>query len=94
MHTSDCTERVLTYTPVNCGMCTISPLPQVWRGEHFACSRAEVQQIKKQLQTDPLTVPGSSETKYWKDLTGEEQTKALKDRLKKYCQKVGEGGGW
>jgi DNA polymerase epsilon subunit 1 len=61
----------------------------VWRGETFAATAAEYQSIKNQLQVDklpPAEVGGPA--RYFQDLPFEERSKLLKDRLKKYCQKV------
>jgi hypothetical protein len=45
--------------------------------------------VKGQLQSE--TFPGSEPgepPRLWTDLLGEEKAKLLKDRLKRYCQKV------
>ncbi|GAX75625.1 hypothetical protein CEUSTIGMA_g3069.t1 [Chlamydomonas eustigma] len=61
----------------------------VWRGEHFASNLGEYNQIKNQLHNEkfPPSVPGEA-VRYWEDLSSEEKAKNLKDRLKKYTQKV------
>ena len=74
---------------------------QVWRGEHFAATRAEYTSIKNQLMAetfppappkpgarpDPSAPPPQPRT--WEELGQEERQKMLQDRLKKYTQKVG-----
>jgi DNA polymerase epsilon subunit 1 len=54
--------------------------------------------IKSQLQSEafPPAAPGGPQ-RGWSQMPHEERAKMLKDRLKKYCQKVNEGGrasGW
>lgn len=62
---------------------------QVWRGEHYSCTRAEYMSIKNQLQSEVLApAPGTDTPRSWVDLPPEEKGKMLKDRLKKYCQMV------
>lgn len=69
---------------------------QEWRGEHFACTTSEYQQVKRQLMAEThAPAPGkgddgegSSGGRSWQELSSEEQNKLLKARLKKYCQKV------
>jgi hypothetical protein len=69
----------------------------VWRGEHFACSHSEYLQVKRQLMSETQgPAPGAaadggagpSTARSWQDLSSEEQSKLLKERLKKYTQKV------
>lgn len=67
----------------------------VWRGEHYACSTSEYQQLKRQLMSETYPpAPGKageeagSSVRSWQELSSEEQNKLLKERLKKYCQKV------
>ncbi|GAB4815178.1 hypothetical protein N2152v2_002224 [Parachlorella kessleri] len=61
----------------------------VWRGETFSATRAEYSSLKAQLQSEtfPAAQPGGPQ-RLWSDLGYEEQGKLLKDRLKKYCQRV------
>lgn len=78
---------------------------QVWRGEHYTCSHSEYLQVKRQLMSEnhaaaPVKAgedggdgEGSSAGRRWQELSSEEQNKLLKERLKKYCQKVGARGG-
>jgi hypothetical protein len=70
---------------------------QVWRGEHYACSHSEYLQVKRQLMSESHAAArdaeggegGSSGGRSWQELSSEEQGKLLKERLKKYTQKVG-----
>ena len=54
-----------------------------------AATRAEYASLKAQLQSEtfPAAQPGGPQ-RLWSDLGYEEQGKLLKDRLKKYCQRV------
>jgi hypothetical protein len=69
---------------------------QVWRGEHYACSHSEYLQVKRQLMAEMHGGPAaaasadgeSSGPRSWAELNSEEQGKLLKERLKKYTQKV------
>jgi hypothetical protein len=71
-------------------------LLQVWRGEHYACSHSEYLQVKRQLMSESHAAArdaeggeaGSSGARSWQQLSSEEQGKLLKERLKKYTQKV------
>lgn len=60
---------------------------------HPAATRAEYVSLKAQLQSETFPPSGPGEgPRLWSDLQQEEKAKMLKDRLKKYCQKV--GGSW
>ncbi len=76
----------------------------MWRGEHFAASRSEYLQVKAQLAAETFPPApaqqyggrygvqeeqGPPAMRSWGELSPDEQHKALQDRLKKYCQKVG-----
>lgn len=61
----------------------------VWRGETFAATAAEYYSVKNQLASEPL--PPETEggpPRAYDQLPQDERQKLLKDRLKKYCQKV------
>lgn len=63
----------------------------VWRGETFAATATEYFSVKNQLASEFL--PPESEggpPRAFDQLPFEERQKLLKDRLKKYCQKVHE----
>lgn len=60
-----------------------------WRGETFAATSAEYFSIKNQLESErfaPETEGGPP--RYYGQLPHEERAKLLKERLKKYCQRV------
>lgn len=61
----------------------------VWRGETFAATAAEYYSVKNQLASEPL-VPEKEggPPRAFDQLPHDERQKLLKDRLKKYCQKV------
>lgn len=74
---------------------------QVWRGEHYACTHSEYLQVKRQLMAEMHGGPAAaaaaaaaggdgegSGPRSWAELSSEEQGKLLKERLKKYTQKV------
>lgn len=71
------------------GKTCLREMEWVWRGEHYAATRAEYFALKAQLQVDtfPSTIP-NGRVRTWDDLSGEEKDKMLKERLKKYCQRV------
>lgn len=71
------------------GKTCLREMEWVWRGETYAATRAEYLAIKAQLQSEgfPSSLPGG-QTRVWSDLSGEERAKLLKERLKKYCQRV------
>lgn len=60
----------------------------VWRGETFAATTAEYYSLKNQLASEPLPTPGGGPPRAYDQLPHEERARLLKDRLKKYCQKV------
>lgn len=77
---------------------------QVWRGEHYACTHSEYLQVKRQLMAEMHGGPAAaaaaaaaggdgeaSGPRSWAELSSEEQGKLLKERLKKYTQKVRAG---
>jgi DNA polymerase epsilon subunit 1 len=71
----------------------------VWRGEHYACTHSEYLQVKRQLMAEmhgglaaaaaaAAGGDGDGGPRSWAELSSEEQGKLLKERLKKYTQKV------
>ena len=62
---------------------------QVWRGETYAATAAEYFAIKTQLasETYAAEAPGGP-PRFYTQLPQEERAKLLKERLKKYCQRV------
>lgn len=77
------------------GKTCLRPMQWVWRGETFAATAQEYFALKNQLsaETFPASEPGGP-VRFYTQLPHEERAKLLKDRLKKYCQKVGHGMGW
>ncbi|KAL2635827.1 hypothetical protein R1flu_007306 [Riccia fluitans] len=71
------------------GKTCLRQLEWVWRGETFAATRSEYNHLKNQIESEqfPPSTEGG-ETRYFRDLPKDEQQSKLKDRLKKYCQKV------
>jgi hypothetical protein len=65
---------------------------QVWRGETFAATTAEYFSIKTQLASETFAAeaPGGP-PRFYSQLPQEERAKLLRDRLKKYCQRVRTG---
>ena len=67
--------------------------PQVWRGETFAATAAEYYAIKTQLASETFAAEAQGgPPRFYSQLPQEERAKLLKDRLKKYCQRVRGGG--
>ena len=65
-------------------------LDWVWRGETYAATRTEYLALKSQLQAE-LFPPSSAEDgrqRTWGDLSRDEKTHLLKERLKKYSRRV------
>eukprot|EP00899_Mesostigma_viride_P020528 jgi/Mesvir1/28477/Mv15897-RA.2 len=58
-----------------------------WRGEHFMASNSEYTLLKNQIQSEKFP-NGDGEEVYFRDLPKANQASMLKERLKKYCQKV------
>ncbi|PRW20477.1 DNA polymerase epsilon catalytic subunit A [Chlorella sorokiniana] len=71
------------------GKTCLRQMEWVWRGETYSATRAEYASLKAQLQSEtfPPAAPDGPQ-RLWTDLQQEEKAKLLKDRLKKYCQKV------
>lgn len=71
------------------GKTCLRPMTWVWRGEHYSATRNEYLHLKTQLQSESFPPVAPEEgARYWEDLEAAEKAKLLKDRLKKYCQKV------
>ncbi|KAK9798895.1 hypothetical protein WJX73_003389 [Symbiochloris irregularis] len=71
------------------GKTCLRPMQWVWRGETFAASAQEYFALKNQLsaETFPASEAGGP-VRFYTQLPHEERAKLLKDRLKKYCQRV------
>lgn len=76
------------------GKTCLRPMEWVWRGETYSATRAEYLSLKAQLQSETFPpargAGGSSSLQHrtWNELSYEEKGKLLKERLKKYCQRV------
>ena len=71
------------------GKTCLREMEWVWRGENYSATRAEYIAIKSQLESEtfaPETSAGPQ--RLWTDLSRDERARVLKDRLKRYCQKV------
>ncbi|KAK9824549.1 hypothetical protein WJX72_011249 [[Myrmecia] bisecta] len=71
------------------GKTCLRKMDWVWRGETYSATSAEYYSLKNQLQSESF--PPAEEggpARYYQDLPFEERGKLLKDRLKKYSQKV------
>ncbi|DBA81285.1 TPA: hypothetical protein ACH3X2_006902 [Trebouxia sp. C0005] len=71
------------------GKTCLRSMEWVWRGEHYSATSAEYNSIKAQLASEsfPPAVAGGP-VRFYQDLSYEDRSKMLKDRLKKYSQKV------
>ena len=81
----DCAACVFNKPGKNC----LRQMNWVWRGETFAATSSEYYSVKNQLASEPL--PPEHEggpPRSFDSLPWDERQKLLKDRLKKYCQKV------
>ncbi|OMO89101.1 hypothetical protein COLO4_19937 [Corchorus olitorius] len=63
-------------------------LEWVWRGEIFMAKKSDYYHLKKQIESEYFDATESRLSKSFLDLPKLEQQSKLKDRLKKYCQKV------
>jgi len=83
-------------TPDICAACSFNtpgktclrPMEWVWRGEHYMATRSEYNQLRAQLEVESFPDAGTGGTRYFRDLPQEERERLVKERLKKYCQKV------
>eukprot|EP00898_Chlorokybus_atmophyticus_P000434 jgi/Chlat1/1391/Chrsp12S02054 len=71
------------------GKTCLRKMDWVWRGDYYTANRNEYNSLKNQLQSEslPPAVPGGPPQLYH-ELPEEQQGVKLKERLKKYCQKV------
>lgn len=71
------------------GKTCLRELPWVWRGEHFAATRAEYAHVRNQLESEefPPEEPGG-DPRTWRDLKPDEKTQRTTTRLKQYTQKA------
>ncbi|KAH7426493.1 hypothetical protein KP509_10G003400 [Ceratopteris richardii] len=70
------------------GKTCLRHLEWVWRGESYMAKRSEYYHLKNQIESEQFTSTDGGITRYFRDLPKEEQQAKLKDRLRKYCQKV------
>ncbi|KAL1098235.1 hypothetical protein V6Z11_D05G087000 [Gossypium hirsutum] len=63
-------------------------LEWVWRGEIFMAKKSDYYHLKKQIESELFDGTDNQLSKSFLDLPKLEQQSRLKDRLKKYCQKV------
>ncbi|EFJ15355.1 hypothetical protein SELMODRAFT_445541 [Selaginella moellendorffii] len=66
----------------------LRPMQWVWRGESFMTKRSEYYHLKNQIESEMFTAGEGKPSQYFRDLSKDEQQSKLRDRLKKYCQKV------
>ncbi|MCO5564216.1 hypothetical protein L7F22_017874 [Adiantum nelumboides] len=70
------------------GKTCLRHLEWVWRGESYMAKRSEYYHLKNQIESEQFTSADGLSAQYFRDLPKEEQQAKLKERLKKYCQKV------
>lgn len=70
------------------GKTCLRQLEWVWRGESYMATRSEYYHLKNQIESEQIPTPEGQLPRFFRDLPKEEQQTKLKDRLKKYCQKV------
>lgn len=71
------------------GKTCMRELEWVWRGETYAAKRSEFMHLKNQIESEQFpSIADGGPLRYFRDLPKDEQQSKLKDRLKKYCQKV------
>ncbi|CAG9465602.1 unnamed protein product [Pedinophyceae sp. YPF-701] len=84
-----------TVTEEDCAACVynrpgktcLREMEWVWRGDYYMSNRHEYNQIKAQLASERHALPDGKMCD-WDDLDAGEQTRRLKDRLKKYTQRA------
>ncbi|GJP47493.1 hypothetical protein CLOM_g6680 [Closterium sp. NIES-68] len=71
------------------GKTCLRPLEWVWRGETYTATKSEYYQLRSQLETErfPCAAHGGQLLSF-RELPLQEQQERVKERLKKYCQKV------
>lgn len=70
------------------GKTCLRQLEWVWRGETYMAKRSEYYHLKNQIESEQIPTGESQLPRFFRDLPKEEQQTRLKNRLKKYCQKV------
>ncbi|GLU18367.1 hypothetical protein SLE2022_346730 [Rubroshorea leprosula] len=83
------TDEVCTACDFNRpGKTCLRTLEWVWRGEIFMAKKSDYYHLKKQIESEFVDGTDGQLPKSFLDLPKPEQQSRLKDRLKKYCQKV------
>ncbi|QHN82508.1 DNA polymerase epsilon catalytic subunit A [Arachis hypogaea] len=72
------------------GKTCLRKLEWAWDGETFMAKKSDYYHIKKQIESDFVDGANVRLSKSFLDLSKTEQQSRLKDRLKKYCQKIQE----
>ncbi|XP_039789737.1 DNA polymerase epsilon catalytic subunit A-like isoform X3 [Panicum virgatum] len=80
----DCTACDFNRPGKNC----LRKLEWVWRGETYMAKKNDYYHIKRQIESELIQFGGIASSKPFLDLSKPEHLLKLKDRLKKYCQKV------
>ncbi|RYQ84462.1 hypothetical protein Ahy_B10g103810 isoform C [Arachis hypogaea] len=70
------------------GKTCLRKLEWAWDGETFMAKKSDYYHIKKQIESDFVDGANVRLSKSFLDLSKTEQQSRLKDRLKKYCQKI------
>eukprot|EP01018_Ginkgo_biloba_P017404 Gb_06608 [translate_table: standard] len=70
------------------GKTCLRHLEWVWRGEAYMAKRSEYYHLKNQIESEQVVTAEGHLPSFFRDLPKDEQQTKLKDRLKKYCQKV------
>lgn len=70
------------------GKTCLRHLEWVWRGETYTAKRSEYYHLKNQIESEQVATGEGQLSRFFRDLPKEEQETRLKDRLKKYCQRV------
>ncbi|KAL6523491.1 hypothetical protein OROGR_017094 [Orobanche gracilis] len=82
------TDEVCTACDFNRpGKTCLRKLEWSWRGETYTAKRSEYFHLKRQIESEVVVVDGFK-SKRFLDLPKADQQLKLKERLKKYCQKV------
>ncbi|KAF3780559.1 DNA polymerase epsilon catalytic subunit A [Nymphaea thermarum] len=83
------TDEVCTACDFNRpGKTCLRHLEWVWRGETFMSKKSEYYHLKSQIESELVDDVNGEPSKSFLDLPKFQQQLKLKDRLKKYCQKV------
>ncbi|GMH42344.1 hypothetical protein BSKO_10263 [Bryopsis sp. KO-2023] len=86
-------QPTATVTSEDCAACDFNKpgktclrnMNWVWRGEYFPASRDEYRIVESRVRTEKFTGQNGVD-RYWDDLSAQEKTKHVKERLKQYCK--------